>query len=204
MILSVLPVQLDSVGLNCVCTLVSLLAELLYAHTATGYLPSLTSTPLLKESLCGSHTAEPQHRALGQFSEHCSSPKSTKSLSVRGIHSLPLPVTVLGESFSLELSKLVLQLWTCCLLCVYSLSLPDFVYTSKSLLIRVGGFPVRDQGLALGWQVATKVCFLSVVSSAAGTVHRIFPLQLTKSLSGQGKASSVVCGFRNSYQLRFC
>ena len=55
--LSVLPEQLDSLGLNHAAILVSFLAESLRAHASTGSLLSLASVPLLKESLCGPHTA---------------------------------------------------------------------------------------------------------------------------------------------------
>ena len=38
-----------------------------------------------------------QHRTLDRFSKHSTSPKSTKSLSVRAVYSLPVPPTVLGD-----------------------------------------------------------------------------------------------------------
>ena len=75
----------------------------------------------------------------------------------------------------MELSQLVLQLWTCCLLCVCSLSLPDFVYPSKDW-----EFSVWNQGPALGGKGATKLCFLFDFSSAAGTLYRVFPPQINK------------------------
>ena len=82
-----------------------------------------------------------------------------------------------------------------------NLSLPGFVYPFKSLPIRVDAFPVWDQGPILGGEGTTKLCFLSVLSSAAGPLHRAFPTQLIKSLTGWCKASSV---FKNPYRLRFC
>ena len=83
------------------------------------------------------------------------------------------------------------------------LSLPDFVYLSKSLQIMVGGFLVWDQGPAQGGEGATKLHFLYVLFYAADALHRPFPPQLIKSLTSHCKASSVLLGFKNSYQLRF-
>ena len=58
--LSVLPVQLDSVGMNCTFTLVSFLAEPLHI-CAQGPCPAMPQLPLFKKSLCGTHTATPSH-----------------------------------------------------------------------------------------------------------------------------------------------
>ena len=91
----------------------------------------------------------------------------------------------------------------CCLLCVCGLSLPDFVYPSKSLPIMVADLLVWDQGTAPGGEGATKLCFLSDLSPAASVWHRVFPPQLIKSLTRWCKASSVLFGFKNSYQLKF-
>ena len=84
-----------------------------------------------------------------------------------------------------------------------SLSLPDFVYPSKSLLIRVGGFPVWDQDTAPGRERATKLHFLPDSPLCRHLAKSISP-QLIKSLTGWCKSSSVLLGFKNSYQLRFC
>ena len=96
--LSVFPVQLDSVGWNGAFTLVSLLAEPLPVRVSLGSLPSLSSAPLLKEPLCGPH-AEALSPGLVLYALHL--PKSIKSLSVRAVHSLPVPPTVLGDAVSL-------------------------------------------------------------------------------------------------------
>ena len=85
----------------------------------------------------------------------------------------------------------MLQLWTCCLLCVCSLRLPDSIYFPKSLANRIWGFPVQDQSpSALGGEGATKLHFLSGLSSAIAASHKVFSLQLTKFLTGWYEASS--------------
>ena len=73
---------------------------------------------------------------------------------------------------------MVLQLWTCRSLFVCSLRLPEFVYPSKPFLIRVGGFPVWDQGLTPGWEGPTKLNFLSDISFAEGASLGAFSPQL--------------------------
>ena len=75
------------VGRAAVCTCVS-----------TGSLASLTSAPLLKESLCGPYTAAP---SPGPLLHALHLPKSMKSVLVRAGCSLPVPPRVLGNRISL-------------------------------------------------------------------------------------------------------
>ena len=56
---------------------------------------------------------------------------------------------------------------------------------------------------APGEEGSAKLHFLSGLSSAADVSYWVFPLQLIKSLTEWGKASSVLFGFKYSYQLRF-
>lgn len=77
----------------------------------------------------------------------------------------------------------MLQLWTCCLLCVCSLRFSDFVHHSKSLSIRIGGFPLWNPSPISGLQGragAAKLHFLSDLSCAAGTLYRAFSPSIYK------------------------
>ena len=80
-----------------------------------------------------------QLRATDWLSAHSTSPKGKKSFSVRVVHSLPVPLTVLGDRISLLNSPC----WHCSYghsaCCVCNLSLPDFLCSPKSLLVRVVG-----------------------------------------------------------------
>ena len=91
--LSVLPVKLDSVGPNCAFTLVSFLAEPL----CMGFLPSLTSAPLLRVSIW------PPHYSTETWARSpWTPPLKALSLSCSGLfHSLPEPPTVSGDRVSL-------------------------------------------------------------------------------------------------------
>ena len=91
--LSFPPVQLDSAGPNCAFTLVSLLAELLHvpaeSHISSSFKrvsiwPPPTASWIPGLVLCGLHLLQ-----------------STKSLSVRAAHSLPMPSIILGDRVSL-------------------------------------------------------------------------------------------------------
>ena len=129
-------------------------------------------------------------------------PREVQSLSVSADHSVPVPLTVLNRIFLWYSPGWPLQLWMCCLMCVSGLSLPDFVYPSKSLPIMVADLLVWDQGTTPGGEGATKLCFLSDLSPAASVWHRVFPPQLIKSLTRWCKASSVFLGFKNSYHVQ--
>ena len=143
-----------------------------------------------------------QHQALDWFSTCFTSPKSTKSLLVRDDHSLPVPPTGL-DRVSVWSSPRRCCSYGCAAHCVYVALVTHTIYPSKSLPIRVGGFPVWHQGSAPGREGAIKMHFLTDLSSAAGTLHSAFPPQLIKSLGRWCKASSILLGFKNSYQLTF-
>ena len=115
------------------------------------------------------------------FSTHTTSLKSQKSLTVTAEHSLLLPNPG-ADRVPLSLwQTFVFGVWCCSYrhaarcVCVCSLDLPDFVYPPKSLLAQVWRFS------ALGGEGATKLQFLTSCSMAAGTTHRVFPLQPIKS-----------------------
>lgn len=101
------------------------------------------------------------------------------------------------------LSPLMLQPWTGCSLCVYS-QVSETVYPHKFLQIRIGRSLCRTWVPCFGRAGATKLCFLSsALSFTSDTSHRVFPMQLVKSLIGWGKVSSVLPGFKISHLLRF-
>ena len=166
-------VQLDSVGLNCTFTQVSLLAELLSSCMSIGSLQNLAAAPLLKDSVCGPHTA-----SLSWFSTCSTSPKSIKSFLVRAVHSLPAPLTVLGDRVSLWNSPS----WCCsyglATHCVCSLSLPVFVCppSLSQLWLVVCLCGSRALLLEERGQLSCIFCLFSPLLQAFGTEH--FPLNL--------------------------
>ena len=107
-----------------------------------------------------------QFQVTDWLSMHSTSPKCKLSLSQGWTQPIVSSDSFRRQNFFLELSWLVLQLWTCCLLCVCSLSLPNSIYHSKSLPIRFGGFlygtrlPVPHSGRCRSYSAVFSVCSL--------------------------------------------
>ena len=165
---------------------------------------SHVSAPLFKKS---PYVAPPlQLQATAQISTHSTSPKGKKSFSVRTGYSLSMPLTVLGARISL----LDAPIWCCNYECAASCVRAAWVSQTPCILSSLSwlGLGVPCVGLetpAPGGVGATKLrCLSSVLFFASSTSGRVFPLHLIKSLTRWYKASSVLLGFKNSYQLRFC
>ena len=163
--------------MNLTLNVSSLLAVQLYECMRS--LPSHTSAPLFKKvsmwHLHGSSKLLPGSPCT-PFPQ-----RAKKSFLVKAGCSLPVPLTVIGARTSLLDSPG----WRCSYRHVFTvcvlLSFPDSVYPPKSLLIRVGGSLCRTGATCSGRGTATKLHFLySVLSPAAGTSCRVFPLQLNK------------------------
>ena len=141
-----------------------------------------------------------QYLVTVQFSAHTTSPKSQRFLTFTAGHSLPpldpgstpdhfgRSCSLFSVSLCLSLSLSLMSPSSCLWLlqvgiwlAVCSVDLPDSIYPLKSTGQGLGVLCVVLGPSALGGKGATKLIFLSGLSTAAGSIHGIFPLQPIKS-----------------------